>query len=259
MRLRVEDLAGRTGISVDTVRFYQKEKLLPPPEREGRVAFYGAEHVERIGRIRELQRRGFTLAVIRRFLTGELDDADEALVAALTEDPDGGGDGNEEFFDLDTLGQRAGVPIALLESLLREGVLVPRMHDGEERYTPADADAMASGLALLEVGLGLPDLLDLARRHHRATREIAEAAVALFDTQVREPLRESGLAPEERAEHLVETFRVALPAITTLVAHHFGRVLLQVAQEHLESVGEAEEVEAARSEARRRLDVVRLA
>ena len=50
---------------------------------------------------------------------------------------------------------------------------------------------------------------------------------------------------------LVEAFRTLLPAITTLVAHHFRRVLLEVAQEHLESVGEATELAAVSAESSR--------
>ena len=45
-------------VSVDTIRFYQKRQLLPPPRREGRIAWYGPEHVERLARIKDLQRRG---------------------------------------------------------------------------------------------------------------------------------------------------------------------------------------------------------
>ena len=48
VRLRVEDLASSTSTSVDTIRFYQKRRLLPPPEREGRLAWYGEEHVSRL-------------------------------------------------------------------------------------------------------------------------------------------------------------------------------------------------------------------
>jgi len=70
--LRVEELAARADVSVDTIRFYQKRRLLPPPERRGRIGWYGPEHVERLGRIRDLQRRGFSLAVIRRIVSGEL-------------------------------------------------------------------------------------------------------------------------------------------------------------------------------------------
>ena len=83
MRMRVEELALAAEVSVDTVRYYQKQHLLPSPGRDGRLAYYDDEHLDRIARIKELQRRGFTLAVIRRFLAGELDPADESLAAAV--------------------------------------------------------------------------------------------------------------------------------------------------------------------------------
>jgi hypothetical protein len=66
----------------------------------------------------------------------------------------------------------------------------------------------------------------------------------LFDRYVRLPLRASDLSDEEKADRLVEAFRALLPAVTALVAHHFRRVLLEVAQEHLESVGEEIELAA---------------
>ena len=124
------------------------------------------------------------------------------------------------------------------------------------RGTTADIAVVQQGLRLLEQGLPLPDLLTLAREHNEATHDIAETAVALFDRYVRVPLRESDLPDEEKAEQLVEAFRTLLPAVTTLVAHHFRRVLLEVAQEHLESVGEATELAAVNAEAARRLETV---
>ncbi|MEA2499237.1 MAG: hypothetical protein QOH26_1642, partial [Actinomycetota bacterium] len=50
MRYRVDELAGRCGVSVDTIRFYQTKGLLPLPERDGRVGWYGDDHVERLAR-----------------------------------------------------------------------------------------------------------------------------------------------------------------------------------------------------------------
>src|SRR5436305_8835005 len=88
--LRVEELAGRADVSVDTIRFYQKRRLLPPPQRRGRIAWYGPEHVERLARIKELQRRGVSLAVIRRNVTGELDRAGAPL-ASVVDGAAGGG------------------------------------------------------------------------------------------------------------------------------------------------------------------------
>jgi DNA-binding transcriptional MerR regulator len=252
-RLRVEDLARRAEVSVDTIRFYQKRHLLPPPEREGRIAWYGPPHVERLGRIRDLQRRGFSLAVIRRLLAGELDATDEPLAAAVAAAE---GAGPTEFLTLDELADRSGVPGALIEAVANEGLLIPRLHEGEPRYTAGDADVVAAGLRLLEAGMPMDGLLALARRHHDATRITAEEAVAMFDNYVRTPLRDSDLPAEERAEQLVDAFRVLLPSVTTLVAHHFRRILLQVAQEHLERVGEPAELAAAEEEARRTLETV---
>ncbi|HEX2192548.1 MAG TPA: MerR family transcriptional regulator [Acidimicrobiales bacterium] len=246
MRMRVEDLASAADVSVDTIRYYQKQRLLPPPERDGRLAWYTAEHLQRIGQVKELQRRGFTLAVIRRFLAGELDPADERLAAAVAEAE--GHEGTEELFSLDELAARCSVPSAILEALVREGLLVPHRHDGELRFSRADVELVANGLRLVEAGLPMPELLDLSRRHHALTREIAAQAVELFDAHVREPLRAADLSEAERAERLVQTFRTVLPAVTAMVAHHFRRILLQVAQEHLEKVGEPTEIAAAQRE-----------
>jgi len=248
---RVEDLARRADLSVDTIRFYQKRRLLPAPERSGRLAWYGPEHEERLARIRELRSRGLTLALIGRILAGDLDATDAPLAAAVAR---ADAEGPEEFLTLGELAERSGVPGALLEAVARENLLVARVHDGEERYTVADIAIVQQGLRLLEQGLPLPDLLSLAHAHHETTREIAETAVGLFDRYVRAPLRASDLADDEKAERLVEAFRALLPAVTALVAHHFRRVLLEVAQEHLESVGEETELAAVNVAAASRLE-----
>ncbi len=132
--------------------------------------------------------------------------------------------------------------------MAREGLLVAR----NGQYTDADVEAATAGLKLVEVGLPIPEVLELARRHDRAMREIAEEAVALFDTHVRRPLRQSDLAPDEAAERLVAAFQTLLPATTTIVTHHFQRMLLAVALEHMERGGDGPELAAVRDEQIRR-------
>jgi len=242
---RVETLAAKADVSVDTVRFYQSRGLLPPPRREGRVAWYGDEHLERLARIRRLQARGLTLATIARLLAGELDAADEALVTAVAADDEAG------LFTLEELAERTGIPLGLLQAVVKEGLLVPRRAGGVDRFTSADVAAGAAGLRLLEAGLPLPEVLDLARRHHASMREVAERAVELFDLHVRHPLRDAGLPDEEAAARLVEAFTTLLPATTELVTHHFQRTLLNVAQEHIERVGDDAELAAVQREAAR--------
>lgn len=70
-RLRVDDLAQRTGIASGTIRFYQREGLIAAPEREGRVAYYSPAHIDRLERIRALQAQGLPLALVRDLLERE--------------------------------------------------------------------------------------------------------------------------------------------------------------------------------------------
>jgi DNA-binding transcriptional MerR regulator len=161
---------------------------------------------------------------------------------AGADDPDGGA---EELFGIAELAERVGVPQAMLDSLLREGLLIPRVVAGEPSFTPADVAMLAGGMRLLEAGLPLPEVFDLARRFHSLSREVATQAVELFDVYVRKPLRAEDLDEAAKAERMVETFRTLMPAVGDLVSFHFRRILLQVAQEHLESVGDPAEIAAA--------------
>lgn len=258
MEYRVEQLAARAEVSVDTVRFYQARGLLDPPRRTGRIGLYDDDHLARLDRIRELQAKGFTLATIGRLVRGELDAADEALIQAALHEVAAGGEGDgeaaEEFFDLDELAVRSRIPVALLQAIEREGLLVGRRHEGRPAYTPGDVAVATAGLRLLELGLPLPEVLARAREHHARVRQTAERAVALFDAHVRQPLRAAGLDEEAAAARLVEAFAALLPATVDLVSHHFRRTLLAVAEEHIEHVGADAERAAVAAESLRRLE-----
>ncbi|MFF8032411.1 MULTISPECIES: MerR family transcriptional regulator [unclassified Streptomyces] len=58
---RVEELARLAGITVRTLRFYRERKLIPPPRREGRIAWYDDHHLARLRTITALLERGHTL------------------------------------------------------------------------------------------------------------------------------------------------------------------------------------------------------
>ena len=68
--LTVGQLAARTGVRADTVRYYEREGLLPIPQRtEGEHRRYGPADVDRLLFIRGAQRLGLRLAEIRELLT----------------------------------------------------------------------------------------------------------------------------------------------------------------------------------------------
>jgi DNA-binding transcriptional MerR regulator len=260
--MRVQELAERAGIRVDTVRYYQARGLLDPPRREGRVAWYSASHFERLRQVKDLQAKGLSLGVISRVLSGELDSADTELAGALARSSLPGG--AETLMSLEQLAEATGVPVAILEALAREGLLVPHRGLGPAPigsrsdasreagllvgYTPEDVVVARAGLALLEWGLPLPELLALAREHHAAVLQVAKHAVELFDRFVRKGDKVTR-AEEQSGALLVKAFEELLPATVTLVSHHFTRVLLDVALEHMEKEGTLGELEAVREAA----------
>jgi DNA-binding transcriptional MerR regulator len=231
VRYRVEQLAAACEVSVDTVRYYQSRGLLEPPAREGRVAWYGPEHIERIREVRGLQRKGLTLAAIKRVVEGDLGKPDADLAAAVAAAR--GDTVEEELLGLDEFAQRSGVPASLIQAVEREGIRFGIEVDGVERYTTADTEMVRGALRLLEFGLPLGELLALARDTNEAMTALAARAVELFDEHVRKPIRDTAVSEEAAAAQLVEAFDTLLPAVTNLVASHFRRVLLGVAEEHL--------------------------
>jgi DNA-binding transcriptional MerR regulator len=70
----LEELAGASGVPARTIRFYRQCNLIGAPQREGRRAYYQAEHLERLRTIVELRDRGFGLDAIAKIL----DDPDRA-------------------------------------------------------------------------------------------------------------------------------------------------------------------------------------
>ena len=61
--MKIGEIANEAGVSVDTVRFYERVGVLPPPARTASgYRDYQPATVERIQLTRELQAIGFTLS-----------------------------------------------------------------------------------------------------------------------------------------------------------------------------------------------------
>jgi len=228
MEYRIEQLGQAAGMAVDTIRFYQGKGLLEPPRREGRVTWYGPAHLERLGRIKALQQRGFTLGVIGRFLDGELESSDEALVQAVI------ADSAPETLTLEEMATRSGVPIPLLKNLQQSGLLVSVSGGDEPRYPARDLEAIGAGLKLVEAGVPLALLLELAAEHAASIERTAARAVDLFDHHVRERIQAEGLPAGEAERRLLRIFEELLDASGVLVRRHFERALLGAAKERIE-------------------------
>jgi len=67
--MKIGELAKKAGCQVETVRYYEREGLLPAPARsEGNYRLYGPEHLERLVFIRNCRTLDMTLEEIQRLL-----------------------------------------------------------------------------------------------------------------------------------------------------------------------------------------------
>jgi DNA-binding transcriptional MerR regulator len=69
-RMQIGRIAKQTGLSVDAIRFYERNKLLAAPTRsEGGFRLYSSDDLAALQFIRSLQTLGFSLNEIREFMS----------------------------------------------------------------------------------------------------------------------------------------------------------------------------------------------
>jgi len=163
----------------------------------------------------------------------DLHPADAALAAALTSSH-GDVSRDDGLLTAAEVAERSGLSVAVLEAIEREGLLVPLVTGKDPRYSPGDVAVVRAGMQLLEAGLPLGELLDLARRTDEALRGVADHAVDLFLRFVRDPIRGTVTSDEEATDRLLDAFEQMLPAAGDLVGSHMRRLVVAAARARLE-------------------------
>ena len=68
--LTIGALSGRSGVNIETIRYYERIGLLPaPPRSQGGHRIYGGDLLKRLVFIRRSRELGFTLDEIRNLLS----------------------------------------------------------------------------------------------------------------------------------------------------------------------------------------------
>lgn len=83
--LTVDQLGRKVGMSARNIRAYQARRLLAPPTRVGRNAYYGEGHVHRLEEIQVFQRQGYNLTAIANILGVRERHADSDQLTAQVE------------------------------------------------------------------------------------------------------------------------------------------------------------------------------
>lgn len=65
----IKEMARRTGLTTDTLRYYERIGLLPRiPRKQGGVRLYNESHVEYVAIIQKLKASGMTLEEIQQYM-----------------------------------------------------------------------------------------------------------------------------------------------------------------------------------------------
>ena len=189
-RLTIDELAQTTGLTVRNVRNYQSRGLIPPPEVQGRVGYYGAEHLAQLQLIREMQAQGFNLAAIAHLLE-QARGAEEqvlgftrSLMAPFeTETP--------EILDRKDLLERLGgeVDPKLLAKAQKLGLVIPIAENSFEAPSPT---LLAAGERLVALGVPLDAALDAMDKLRRNGDRIAQTFVQIFLEFIWKPFDDAG-------------------------------------------------------------------
>lgn len=146
---RIDDLAHEAGITVDTIRYYAREGLLPAPTPAGRHRLYGDRHLDRLRRIKELQERRFSLAAIR------------AIVDTNRPGIDGIFDGAGRTYSLADLIERSGLAPELAEQLREVDLLPDPAEFGRDSYDDTDLHLLDAIVELQKIGMPPEVLVEL--------------------------------------------------------------------------------------------------
>jgi DNA-binding transcriptional MerR regulator len=170
--ITIEELARRVDMTPRNIRAHQSRGLLPPPERAGRVAFYGPTHEQALRRIKELQERGYNLTAIAALLAEAGDD--RAALARLVLAPLLEADEIELTRDQLTAMFDVTRDSARLTAALETGLLVDL---GDDRYLMPSRHVLEAARDLSHLGMPILDLYDMQLAVTLATQELARRFV----------------------------------------------------------------------------------
>lgn len=178
---RMEELAEEAGITVRTLRFYRERKLIPPPRREGRIAWYDDTHLARLRTISALLERGHTLNGIAELAEAFDHGRDVGELLGLGEPTEETPVrlSPEELADV-FAGQATGENLAAALDLGYLGT------DGGE-IVHVSRRLLDVSAALVREGIPLADVLTAARRVREHTEALAELFTTLVLTEDRTP------------------------------------------------------------------------
>lgn len=139
-----------------------------------------------------------------------------------------------DLLTIEELSETSGISVTVLSMLVREGWLSPHSTARGELFDRDDLGAVKAGMQLVEAGLPMAELLDLARKMDLAMDPLAEQAVDVFTRFVRDSVELESASSQEAADRLARAVDEMLPTTSALVGEHFRRLVIKHATRRLD-------------------------
>lgn len=212
--LTIDELAAAVGLTVRTTRYYATLGLLPPPVRQGRIAYYGPLHRAHLELVRALQDHGFTLQAVERYVASLPADATVEDLALQRVMHTSWSPLPHEELDHRGLEERAGRTLSDRDVAVLEKVgTVERQGSGYVALPNLAVGVELLDLDVPEDSLGAAG--DAIRRHMEA---LADDLTEILREGILAPYRREPHSPEdaERLERTVSRLRqLTLEAVVT--------------------------------------------
>ncbi len=207
-RFRVGELAEAAGITVRTLRFYRERRLLQPPRKEGRIAWYGEEHLARLRVIAELLERGHALGGIAELIGAGESGRDVAELIGL-QDAITAPWSDETPVHLDWAELKASFGDQLTEENTAESIAQGYITVEDDGITHISRRLMDATIALVDEGVPLAAVLAASRTAQEHADAIAESFITLIADQLLQPLDQvDRLTPAEAARLRDQVLRI---------------------------------------------------
>lgn len=247
--MTIDQIAQFGAIPVSTVRLYQNKGLLPPPERRGRVGFYGSDHRDRLRLIAHLQERGFSLAAIKESLDSW--NAGRSLDHLLGVNDVAPSLAREPLrLSMAELAERFdGVKLTQVD--IQRAVEIGLVAVEGADIAVANGAFADIGPAVARLGVPVPEILDEYEALGSSVDGIAHRFREVFESYLWEPFVERGMPVDEVPELTADVAKLTELATSVVVAELRDR-FAAFAQEYLERANEDPKANAATMRSRRK-------
>jgi DNA-binding transcriptional MerR regulator len=205
-RMTIDDLAHRSGTATSTIRLYQTKGVLPPPQKEGRVGYYGPGHLARLRLIAQLQDEGFSLASIGRLVDAwENGRGLDTVLGLETQIAATWADEEPLYLRPDEVATHFPDG-ALAPDLVQRTLALGLLGVDGDRLVVSSPRFLEIGAELARLGIPLDEVIDEYERLQEVTAGVAEQFTQLFERHLWGPFVERGL-PAEDVRELTEVLQ----------------------------------------------------